>query len=113
MPPATTRPRSTIATDSQRASAASIWWVEKTSVRPSSRSSRNASRRIARFTGSSPVNGSSISSTCGLWSTAAMNWTFCWLPFESSSARRPAISPMRNRSSQALASRRALAAGSP
>ena len=46
VPPATTRPRSMIATDSQSASAASIWWVEKTSVRPSSRSSRNASRRI-------------------------------------------------------------------
>ncbi len=42
-----------------------------------------------------------------------MNWTFCWLPFESSSARRPAISPIRKRSSQTLASRRALAAGSP
>ena len=32
-----------------------------------------------------------------MWSAAAMNWTFCWLPFESSSARRPAISPIRNR----------------
>ena len=34
VPPATTRPRSTIATDSHSASAASIWWVEKISVRP-------------------------------------------------------------------------------
>ena len=30
VPPATTRPRSTIATDSHIASASSIWWVEKT-----------------------------------------------------------------------------------
>ena len=34
-PATTTRPWSTIATDSHSASAASIWWVEKTIVRPS------------------------------------------------------------------------------
>ena len=99
------RPRSTIATDSHIASAGSIWWVEKTSVRPRSRSSMNASRRSARLTGSSPVNGSSISRTSGSWRIAAMNWTFCWLPFESSSARRFAYSAMRKRVSQASASR--------
>ena len=45
MPPATRRPWSTIATDSHSASAASIWWVEKMSVRPRSRSS---SERLAQ-----------------------------------------------------------------
>ena len=33
-PPTTTRPRSTIAIDSQSASTVSIWWVEKISVLP-------------------------------------------------------------------------------
>ena len=37
-----------------------------------------------------------------------MNWTFCWLPFESSSALRSARSAIRNRSSHA---RRGLAPG--
>ena len=87
-PPTTTRPRSMIAIDSQSASTVSIWWVEKISVLPWSRSSRNASRRIATLTGSRPVNGSSISSTSGSWRIAAMSWIFCWLPFDSSSARR-------------------------
>ena len=87
-PPTTIRPRSTIATDSHSASATSIWCVEKTTVRPRSRSSRNASRRSITLTGSSPVNGSSMSITCGSWRTAAMNWTFCWLPLDSCSALR-------------------------
>ena len=90
-PPATSRPWSTIATDSHIASAASIWWVEKMSVRPRSRSSVNASRRRMRLTGSRPVNGSSISRTSGSCRTAAMNWTFCWLPLDSSSARRVGV----------------------
>ena len=29
-----------------------------------------------------------------------MNWTFCWLPFDSSSARRSAYSGIRKRVSQ-------------
>ena len=107
------RPRSTIATDSHRASATSIWWVEKTTVRPRSRSSRNASRRSITLTGSRPVNGSSISRTCGSWSTAAMNWIFCWLPLDSCSARRSARSSARNRRSQPSASRRARSEGTP
>ena len=53
-----------------------------------------------RLTGSRPVNGSSISSTSGSWRTAAMNWTFCWLPLDSSSARRSAYSGIRKRRSQ-------------
>ena len=53
-PPTTTRPWSTIAIDSHIASTVSIWWVEKISVLPASRSSRNASRRSATFTGSRP-----------------------------------------------------------
>ena len=96
-PPTTIRPRSTIATDSHSASATSIWWVEKTTVRPRSRSSRNASRRSITLTGSRPVNGSSMSRTCGSCRTAAMNWIFCWLPLDSCSARRPARSSARNR----------------
>ena len=112
-PPTTTRPRSTIATDSHSASATSIWWVEKTTVRPRSRSSRNASRRSITLTGSRPVNGSSMSRTCGSCRTAAMNWIFCWLPFESCSARRSARSSARNRRSQSIATRRARSAGTP
>ncbi len=112
-PPMTIRPRSTIATDSHSASATSIWCVEKTTVRPRSRSSRNASRSSITLTGSSPVNGSSMSSTCGSCRTAAMNWTFCWLPLDSCSALRSARSSARNRLSQAIASRLARAEGMP
>ena len=112
-PPTTTRPRSTIAIDSHSASTVSIWWVEKISVLPWSRSSRNASRRIATFTGSRPVNGSSISSTSGSWRIAAISWIFCWLPFDSSSARRKARSGTRKRSSQWSASRRARSRATP
>ena len=57
------------------------------------------------FTGSRPVNGSSMSRTCGSCMTAARNWTFCWLPFESSSARRSANSGTRKRASHDRASR--------
>ena len=42
-----------------------------------------------------------------------MNWTFCWLPFESCSALRPARSSARNRRSHAVASRFARSAGTP
>src|SRR6185369_5863538 len=112
-PPTTTRPRSTIAIDSHIASTVSIWWVEKMSVRPSSRSSRNASRSSATLTGSSPVNGSSISRTGGLWRIAQISWIFCWLPLLSSSALRSARSDTRSRRSQSRAVRRALSRGIP
>ena len=36
-----------------------------------------------------------------------MNWIFCWLPFDSCSARRSAYSGMRKRSSQSRVSRSA------
>ena len=85
----------------------------RSSVRPRSRSSMNASRSRIRLTGSSPVNGSSIRSTSGSWRTAAMNWTFCWLPLDSSSARLSAYSGMRKRRSQPIAARRARSGGSP
>ena len=62
------------------------------------------------FTGSRPVNGSSMSRTCGSCRTAARNWTFCWLPFDSSSARRSANSGTRKRASQDVASRVAMSA---
>ena len=42
-----------------------------------------------------------------------MNWTFCWLPFDSSSARRSAYSGIRKRVSQASASRRARSGAIP
>ena len=42
-----------------------------------------------------------------------MNWTFCWLPLDSCSARRSARSSARNRRSQAIASRFARSAGTP
>ena len=57
---------------------------------PGRASSRNASRSSATLTGSRPVNGSSISRTGGSWRIAAMSWIFCWLPLDSSSARRSA-----------------------
>ena len=37
------------------------------------------------LTGSSPVNGSSRTSSRGLATMAAMNWTFCAMPFDSAS----------------------------
>ena len=64
------------------------------------------------FTGSRPVNGSSMRSTSGSCSMAARNWTFCWLPLDSSSARRSANSGTRKRASHARASR-AARGGSP
>ena len=43
-----------------------------------------------------------------------MNWTFCWLPFDSSSARRSARTPgCGSAASHASASRRARSGGSP
>ena len=89
-----------IATASHSSSTVSIWWVEKIRVLPRSRISRNAALRSATLTGSRPLNGSSMIRTSGSWRTAAMNWIFCWLPFESSSARRSAYSGTRKRVSQ-------------
>ena len=87
-PLTTTRPRSTMAIDSHSSSTVSIWCVLKIRVLPRSRISRNASFSSRTFTGSSPVNGSSMISTSGSWRIAAMNWIFCWLPFDSSSTLR-------------------------
>ena len=87
-PLTTTLPASMIAIDSHSSSTVSIWCVLKISVLPRSRISRNASLRSWTLTGSSPVKGSSMISTAGSWRIAAMNWIFCWLPFESSSTLR-------------------------
>ena len=89
-----------IATASHSSSTISIWWVEKMRVVPRLRISPKASLRSETLTGSRPTNGSSMIRTSGSWRIAAMSWTFCWLPFESSSARRFSYSGIRKRASQ-------------
>ena len=42
-----------------------------------------------------------------------MNWIFCWLPLDSSSARRSAYSGTRKRASQARTSFSAALRGTP
>ena len=107
-PDVTSRPWSMIATESTAPRPCSSWWVLKTRVLPRSRISRNADLSSATLTGSRP--GERLvheRCTSGSWRTVAMNWTFCWLPFESVSALRSATSPIRNRASQPSASARA------
>ena len=57
------------------------------------------------LTGSRPVNGSSSTSSRGLATTAAMNWTFCAMPFESVSTLSLAQRARSKRSSQPSISR--------
>ena len=64
-------------------------------------------------TGSSPLNGSSSTSTVGSWTSAAASWTRCWLPKESCSTRSPARSARPNRSSSARADLVATGSGVP
>ena len=65
-------------------SATFMSWVLNRMVVPcAADTSRIASRSTSAFTGSSPENGSSRMSRSGREMTAAMNWTFCAMPFES------------------------------
>ena len=57
------------------------------------------------MTGSSPTNGSSISSTAGSWRIAAISWTFCWLPFELLGAAGRVVGDAGARASPARAGR--------
>ena len=67
------------------------------------------------MTGSSPVNGSSMSRTSGSCRIAAMNWTFCWLPLltaprrggrRSSGIRKRSSHSVRVRAGRGRAARR-------
>lgn len=70
---------------SQSRSTESMLWVENITVAPFCFSSRISFLRSSALTGSKPLNGSSKMSSSGSWSTVVMNWTFCAMPFESSS----------------------------
>lgn len=70
---------------SQRRSTESMLWVEKITVAPLFFSSKISFLSSSAFMGSNPLNGSSNISSSGSWSTVVMNWTFCAIPFDSSS----------------------------
>ena len=69
-------------------SAVAMSCVLKTTVAPRRRISSTASFSTSALTGSRPENGSSRISSAGFETTAAMNWTFCDIPFESASICR-------------------------
>ena len=69
-------------------SAVAMSCVLKTTVAPRRRISSTASFSTWALTGSRPENGSSRISSAGSDTTAAMNWTFCDIPFESVSICR-------------------------
>ena len=70
---------------SQRRSTESMLWVENITVAPLSLSSRISRLSNSAFTGSNPLKGSSKIRSFGSCSTVVMNWTFCAMPFDSSS----------------------------
>src|ERR1051325_8927289 len=80
-------------------SASPIMCVESRMVRPSSFSSLRRFRTSTMLTGSSPDCGSSRMMSSGSCRRVPMSWTFCWLPFESSSTLASFFSPSSNLSS--------------
>ena len=58
------------------------------------------SRRTFWLIGSRPLNGSSRITISGRCRTVAMNWSFCCIPFDSSSTFESRHSASSNRSSQ-------------
>ena len=81
-------------------SATSMSCVENSTVVPRRFKSSTASLSVSIFTGSSPLNGSSRISSFGSAITAAMNCTFCDIPFDSVSTRLSAQSESSIRASQ-------------
>ena len=74
-----------MATDSQRSSTWSSWWLEKRTQHPD-RACSTSTRPMASIPlGSRPASGSSRTSRSGPCRRAAASCTRCWLPWESSS----------------------------
>ena len=69
-------------TRSQSASTSARMWLERSTVRPASRSSAMHSRNAASISGSSPEVGSSRMSSSTSEARAAISATFWRLPFE-------------------------------
>ena len=102
-----------MATDSQRSSTWSSWWLENRTQHPD-RACSTSTRPMASIPlGSSPANGSSRTSRSGPCRRAAASCTRCWLPWESSSTLDWARSAMPRRSSHSSPARRASAGAMP
>ena len=76
-------------------SRSEVMWVENSTVQPASRSVSRVSSTSARLTGSSPLVGSSSSSSSAPWDRARHSRYFSCIPllsfsgvFRSSSAKR-------------------------
>ena len=83
-PSSTLRPLKIMKMRSQSVSAAPMSCVENTTVVPcAAQLEHGVAQRLARSPGSRPENGSSRISSFGCETTAAMNWTFCAMPFDS------------------------------
>jgi hypothetical protein len=86
-------------------SAALMSCVLNTMVVPARFTSSTASFSTWAFTGSRPENGSSRMRRSGRETTAAMNWIFCAMPFDSASILWCCQAVMPRRSSHASISR--------
>ena len=75
------RPARSIATRSQTASTSLRMWDDSSTVWPRSPASRTQARKTCSISGSSPVVGSSRSSTSARLANAAMSRTFWRLPW--------------------------------
>ena len=71
-----------MATLSHSRSATSSTWVEKNTAPPLSHNSRIIRLSVKEALGSSPVKGSSITSSRGSCSRAPTTASFCFIPWE-------------------------------
>ena len=70
----------------QNSSMVAIWWADMITYFPFFTKSMMIFFNISVLTGSNPLNGSSSTTSSGLWITAVINCIFCWFPLESFSA---------------------------
>jgi hypothetical protein len=82
VPAAMILPRLMMATLLHSFSATSSTWVEKKMAVPSLHISRMISFKVKVALGSSPTKGSSSTSSFGLWISAEMMASFCFMPWE-------------------------------
>ncbi len=97
---ASTWPSCSSAIRAQR-SASSRYGVDIRMVMPCARNCDSSFQNSRRDTGSTPVVGSSSTITCGSWTRVQASASFCFMPPDSWSARRP-----RNGVSCVISSRR-------
>src|SRR3990170_6442922 len=76
-------------------SASSMYGVATTTVIPCAFSSARIRQNSRRETGSTPVVGSSSNRTAGSWMRVAASASFCFIPPDRYSARRPRNGPSR------------------